>query len=76
MWWKNVTCNVSYSKFSQLSDSEKSLKIFQQLTKLPSAMQCLHFLDHHVFAYDDDNDDNGDDDDLYVYGAKYMLFTY
>ena len=34
---------VSYSKFSQLSNGEFFLKIFQQLTKLPSAMQCLRF---------------------------------
>jgi len=40
---------VSCSKFSQLSNSENVLKIFQQLTKLPSAMQCLPFLDHPVY---------------------------
>ena len=37
---ENVT--LSCSKFSQLSNSE-TLKIFQQLTKLRSAMHCLHF---------------------------------
>jgi len=39
--------HVPCSKFSQLFNSE-ILKIFQQMTKLPSAMQCLHFLDHPV----------------------------
>jgi len=34
---------VSCSKFSQISNSEMFLKIFQQLTKLPFAMQCLPF---------------------------------
>ena len=41
VWWKLL--HVPCSKFSQLSNSEKKLKIFQQLTKLPSAMQCLPF---------------------------------
>jgi len=42
--------HVSCSKFSQLSNSEKSLKIFQQFTKLPSAMQCLPFLHHPAYS--------------------------
>jgi len=43
--------HVSCSKFSQLSNSEMFLKIFQQLTKLSSAMQCLPFLDHPVHVH-------------------------
>jgi len=42
--------HASCSKFSQLSrpNGENFLKIFQQLTKLPSATQCLPFLGHPV----------------------------
>jgi len=39
--------HVSCSKFSQLSNSEKFLKIFQQLTKLRCSAMSL-FLDHPV----------------------------
>ena len=42
--------HVSCSKFSQIANGEKVLKIFQQLTKLPSAMQWLPFLDHPVLC--------------------------
>jgi len=48
VWWKML--HVSGGKFSQLSNSEKILKIFQQLlTTLQSAMHCLLFFDHPVY---------------------------
>ena len=45
---------ASCGKLSQLSNGEKTLKLFQQLTKLPSAIQYRPnvFLDHPVVSYD------------------------